>query len=218
MKILLLEDDYLYNITIKDFLISNGYSVDDFEDGQEALDAIYDNNYNVLLLDIRVPSLDGFEILKKIRAENIDTPAIILTSLTDIDDLSRGYELGCSDYLRKPFELKELKYRLDQVVKLHSFSTSKNLIDIYDDYQFDIKKNILFKDNKAIDLSLIEIKLVSFLIQNKGFYVSNDTLQEYVWEGKDITYADIRMCITRVRQKCGKEFIKTKKMVGYKIG
>ena len=218
MKILLLEDDYLYNITIKDFLISNGYSVDDFEDGQEALDAIYDNNYNVLLLDIRVPSLDGFEILKKIRAENIDTPAIILTSLTDIDDLSRGYELGCSDYLRKPFELKELKYRLDQVVKLHSFSTSKNLIDIYDDYQFDIKKNILFKDNKAIDLSLIEIKLVSFLIQNKGFYVSNDTLQEYVWEGKDITYSDIRMCITRVRQKCGKEFIKTKKMVGYKIG
>ena len=108
MKILLLEDDYLYKVTIQDFLDSNGYQVDDYDDGLEALDAIYSNTYALLLLDIRVPSMDGYEILKDIRSNGIQTPVIILTSLTDIQNLSLGYELGCSDYLRKSFELKEL--------------------------------------------------------------------------------------------------------------
>jgi len=218
MKILLLEDDYLYNVSIKDFLIANGYEVDAFEDGQEALDAIYDNRYSVLLLDIRVPSIDGYEVLNQIREDGIDTPVIMLTSLTDIENLSKGYELGCNDYLRKPFELKELKYRLEQIIKTHSFATSKNIIQIDSNYSFDIQKQILYKGEDAVDLSAIEIKLVSFLVQNKGVYVSIESLQENVWEGKDISYADIRMCITRVRNKCDKEFIKTKKMVGYRVG
>jgi len=99
MKILLLEDDYLYKVTIQDFLEVNGYEVDDYEDGAEALDAIYSNSYALLLLDIRVPTLDGYEILKDIRANDIQTPAIMLTSLTDIENLTLSYELGCSDYL-----------------------------------------------------------------------------------------------------------------------
>ena len=218
MKILLLEDDYLYSITIKDFLEDNGYRVDTYEDGQDALDAIYNNSYDALLLDIRVPTLDGYEVLKSIREYNIETPAIILTSLTDIDDLSRGYELGCSDYLRKPFELKELKYRLEHVVKSEIFDTSKDILEIDTLYKYDIKNERLLKASKEVDLSQIEKKLVYFLLKNRGYYVSIDTLQENVWNGKDITYADIRMCIKRIREKSDKDFIKTKKMVGYKIG
>lgn len=218
MKILLLEDDYLYKVTIQDFLEANGYEVDDYDDGAEALDAIYANSYALLLLDIRVPSLDGYEILKDIRANGVQTPVIMLTSLTDIQNLSLGYELGCSDYLRKPFELKELKYRVAYIIKTHNFKSSEDLIPIDQVYSYDTKTSTLFKSGKSIDLSTIEIGLVSYLVQNKSYYVSLDTLQNVVWEGRDITYIDIRMCVKRVREKCDKDFIKNKKLVGYKIG
>lgn len=218
MKILLLEDDYLYKETIKDFLESNDYHVDDFDDGLDALDAIYSNSYSLLLLDIRVPRKDGYEILKEIRENNIQTPVIMLTSLTDIHNLSIGYELGCSDYLKKPFELKELKYRIDYIIKTHCFKSSTDEIEIDDFYTFNSSNKSLIKNGKIIDLSAHEKLLVSYLIQNLGYFVSLDTLQNIVWEGKDITYADIRMCVKRVREKTDKNFIINKKLVGYKIG
>jgi len=218
MKILLLEDDYLYKVTIQDFLEVNGYEVDDYDDGIEALDAIYSNTYSLLLLDIRVPSMDGYEILKDIRANAIQTPVIMLTSLTDIQNLSLGYELGCSDYLRKPFELKELKYRIDYIIKTHNFKSSEDLIKIDGLYSFETKSKTLFKSEKSVDLGHYGAELVSYLVQNRGRYISLDTLQNVVWEAKDISYADIRMCVKRVREKCDKDFIKNKKLVGYKIG
>ncbi len=218
MKILLLEDDYLYKVTIKDFLEEFEYEVDDFDDGNDALDAIYDNSYALLLLDIRVPGIDGYEILKEIRQNGIFTPVIMLTSLTDIHNLSLGYELGCSDYLRKPFELKELKYRIDHTIKTYCFKTPEKSVKIQNNFLFDIESKRLTRDGKNIDLSATELELVSYLVQNRGYFVSISSLQNVVWEGRDITYSDIRMCVKRVRQKCGKEFIKTKKLVGYKIG
>jgi DNA-binding response OmpR family regulator len=218
MKVLLLEDDYLYRVSIKDFLLANGYEVDDVEDGTEALEMIYADKYAVLLMDIRVPGMDGYSLLKKIREDKIYTPVIMLTSLTDIEDLSLGYELGCNDYLRKPFELKELEYRLKHVIEQDLFRADSGIVKIDGRYSFDISREVLYRDGKDIDLSSIESKLVSYLIRNKGFYISLDELQENVWEGKDVTYADIRMCIKRTREKSDKEFIKTKKMVGYRIG
>jgi len=217
MKILLLEDDYLYKITIKDFLEEFDYEVDDFDDGNDALDAIYENSYTLLLLDIRVPGKDGYGILKEIRQEGVLTPVIMLTSLSDIHNLSLGYELGCSDYLRKPFELKELKYRIDYTIKTHCFNTPSQSIRIGEKYLYEIETRRLLKDGREIELSATERELVSCLIQNKGYFVSINSLQNVVWEGRDVSYADIRMCIKRVRQKCGKEFIVNKKLVGYKI-
>ena len=218
MRVLLLEDDYLYKVSIKEFLEEFNYQVDAFEDGQDALDAIYDNSYTALLLDIRVPTVDGFKILQKIRKDGIKTPVIILTSLTDIEDLSLGYELGCSDYIKKPFELRELKYRLEQIIKRNLFNSQDEFVQLEDSYKFNVLTKQLFKDETEIELSAIEQQLVNFLVKNRGVYQSLDTLQYEVWEGKDISYSDIRMCIKRVRAKTQKEFIKTKKFVGYKIG
>jgi len=218
MKLLLLEDDYLYKVTIQDFLIQSGYEVEEYEDGDAALEAIYAGQYAVLLLDIRVPGRDGYEILSQIRSDGIETPAIILTSLTDIDTLSRGYELGCSDYLRKPFELKELQYRIEQVIRTQRFGSTHKRVQIDARYQFDIREERLLREGSEVGLSAIERRVVSHLVQNLGFFVSMGTLQEQVWEGKDITYADIRMCIKRIREKTDREFIQTKKLVGYRVG
>ncbi len=217
MKILLLEDDYLYKVSIKEFLQELDFIVDDFENGDEALDAVFTNSYDLLLLDIRVPGMDGFTLVETIRKEGLNTPIIILTSLTDISNLSRGYELGCNDYMRKAFDLIELKFRIEQLIKNSCFKTLDDSIEIPPNYKFDVKKNILYKNDIEIDLSFKESELVSFLIQNRGFFVSIETLHERIWENKEISYSDIRMCIKRIREKTCKDFIKTKRFVGYKI-
>ncbi|WP_418186485.1 response regulator transcription factor [Aliarcobacter lanthieri] len=216
IKVLLLEDDYLYKISIKEFLEELDFLVDDFENGEDALHAIFDKKYDLLLLDIRVPKMDGFSLVQYVREASIDTPIIILTSLTDIKDLSRGYTLGCNDYIRKPFDMIELKFRIEQVIKNH-FKTSDDGIELDFGFKYSIKKSILYKDNIVVELSSKELELVSFLIQNRGFFVSIESLHENVWENKDISYADIRMCIKRVREKTHKDFIKTKRFLGYKI-
>lgn len=217
MKILLLEDDYLYKVSIKEFLQELDFIVDDFENGDDALDAVFTNSYDLLLLDIRVPGMDGFTLVETIRKEGLNTPIIILTSLTDITNLSRGYDLGCNDYIRKPFDLIELKFRIEQLIKNSCFKTLDDNIEIPPNYRFDVKKNILYKEKEQIDLSFKESELVSYLVQNRGFFVSIETLHERIWENKDISYSDIRMCIKRIREKTCKDFIKTKRFVGYKI-
>ena len=218
MKLLLLEDDYLYCVSIRDFLVENGYEVDTYENGDEALDAIFCGNYALLLLDIRVPGMDGYEILKEVRSSGLEMPVIMLTSLTDIEDLSLGYELGCSDYIRKPFALKELRYRIEHIVKTAIYKNPKRYIEIDTHFGFDVRSEVLLENKVPVELSAIETKLVSRMVQHLGYYLSLEQLREEVWEGRDISYADIRMCINRIRKKCGKSFIQTKKMVGYKIG
>ena len=216
IKILLLEDDYLYKISIKEFLEELDFVVDDFENGDEALDAIFENFYDLLLLDIRVPGMDGFSLVEYVRKEKLDVPIIILTSLTDISDLSRGYELGCNDYIRKPFDMIELKFRIEQLIK-NSFKTNEDSINLPYSFRFDVKKLLLYKNDILIDLTQKESELVALLVLNRGFFVSIETLHERIWENKEISYSDIRMCIKRIREKTGKDFIKTKRFVGYKI-
>ena len=216
IKILLLEDDYLYKVSIKEFLEELDFLVDDFENGDEALNAAFENSYDLLLLDIRVPGMDGFSLVEYIRKEKFEVPIIILTSLTDISNLSRGYELGCNDYIRKPFDMIELKFRIEQLIKSY-FKTNEDSIILPDSFRFDVKKSILYKDELIVDLSQKESEVVALLILNRGFFVSIETLHERIWENKEISYSDIRMCIKRIREKTGKDFIKTKRFVGYKI-
>ena len=216
IRILLLEDDYLYKVSIKEFLEELDFYVDDFENGDDALNAIFENSYDLLLLDVRVPGMDGFSLVEYVRKEKIDVPIIILTSLTDIKDLSKGYELGCNDYIRKPFDMIELKFRIEQLIK-NNFKTNEDLVELENSFKFDVNKSILYKDDTILDLTQKESELTALLVLNRGFFVSIETLHERIWENKDISYSDIRMCIKRVREKTGKDFIKTKRFVGYKI-
>ena len=216
IKILLLEDDYLYKVSIKEFLEELDFYVDDFENGDDALNAIFENSYDLLLLDVRVPGMDGFSLVEYVRKEKIDVPIIILTSLTDIKDLSKGYELGCNDYMRKPFDMIELKFRIEQLIK-NNFKTNEDLIELENSFKFDVNKSILYKDDTILDLTQKESELTALLVLNRGFFVSIETLHERIWENKDISYSDIRMCIKRVREKTAKDFITTKRFVGYKI-
>jgi DNA-binding response OmpR family regulator len=217
MKILLLEDEIDYQETISDYLQSLDYKVDSYENGREALEAIYENSYHLLLLDIRVPEVSGYEIVKKIRAEGNDIPVIFLTSLTDINNLSIGYELGCNDYIRKPFAIQELKYRVEQTLKLFYFHTNKELVKLKYGYAYDIKNEQILYDNKVVLLTQKEQKVFDYLIRHKDEYVQTKVLWEDVWDYKMVTEADIRMCIKKIRAKTKYELIESHKGMGYKV-
>ncbi len=217
MRILLLEDEIDYKESIHEFLESLGYQVESFEDGNDALDAIHFKNFQLLLLDIRVPGINGYDIVKTIRKSGDQTPVIFITSLTDIDNLSIGYELGCNDYIRKPFASKELKYRIEQVLKLFYFHCNTDKIDLgYGYYHNSVTGQLLYQ-NKPINFTAKEQKVWDYLISHVGHYIPTQQLWEDVWEQKMVTEADIRMCIKKIRDKTCPELITNQKGRGYKI-
>ena len=218
MKILLLEDDYTYKESIKELLEEMGYSVDDFDDGEKALDALFETSYQLALLDIRVPNLDGYEILKQIRKAKLDLPIIFITSLTDINNLSLGYELGCNDYLKKPFELKELELRVKELIKNHYQTSKGGEFALSCGYMFNFETGELRRDEEQVMLTQKEQELIRFLIRRKNTFCDIELIRENVWEGKEISYADIRMYIRKIRLKVNEEeFIKSSRGLGYKI-
>ncbi len=217
MRLLLLEDEIEYNETIREYLESLGYRVRSFENGDEALDAIYRESFHLLLLDIRVPGTNGYDIVRTLRAEGNDVPVIFLTSLTDIDDLSIGYESGCNDYIRKPFASQELKYRIEQVLKLYYYHTGKTYLDLKRGYRFESATGKLLQGDTPIPLSVKEQQVVAYLIAHAGEYVPTRRLWEEVWEYKLVTEADIRMCVRKIRAKTHPELITSRKGLGYRI-
>jgi DNA-binding response OmpR family regulator len=217
MNILLLEDDFDYKISIKEYLESLDYSVDDFEDGEDALNAIYEKSYHLLILDIKVPTLSGYDLVKILRDDNKNIPVIFITSLTDINNLSMGYELGCNDYLKKPFSPKELKYRVEQVIKSVYFNLNEKFLKLCEDFSYNTTSMELFKNNQLVNLTKKEQEIIFCLLSHKSQFVSVDTLREEVWDNKYINEADIRVCIKNIRTKTSKSFILNQRGIGYKI-
>ncbi len=215
MKILLLEDEYSLRISIEEFLQDIGYEVDGFMDGLDAYNAVYDRAYDILLLDVNVPSLNGFELLKKLREDDIKIPAIFLTSMTDMNDLKEGYRRGCCDYIRKPFDLEELELRIDQA--LASFlDNDGSLITLGCSLTYDLKKSKLSQDEEEIVLRKTEKELLEVLIKNKNSIVSTQMFQDEVW-GEYVEPATIRVQLNNLKKKLPEDIIQNRRGLGYII-
>ncbi|MEN4045307.1 MULTISPECIES: response regulator transcription factor [Sulfurimonas] len=215
MKILLLEDEYSLRISVEEFLSDLGYEVDGITDGLEAYDAVYDKSYDLLLLDVNVPSLNGFELLKKLRADEITTPAIFLTSMTDVDDLKEGYKRGCCDYIRKPFDLEELELRIDQAIASH-LQNDGNSVELGCGLVYDLKKSKLTKDDEEIVLRKTEKDLLEVLIKHKNSIVSTEMFQDEVW-GEYVEPATIRVQLNNLKKKLPQAVIQNRRGLGYII-
>ena len=216
MKILLLEDEYSLRVSVEEFLNDLGLDVDTFANGDEAFDAIYGGSYNLLLLDVKVPGMDGFSLLKTLREKDIMIPALFMTSLTHVDDLVQGYELGCCDYIKKPFDLKELQIRVKHALRAECLHAQKELIVLNDMYTYDTKNFILLEEEKKIELAKTEKRILESLIKHRGAVVSIEAFQEEVW-GEDIDPANIRVQINKLRKKLQHELIVNVRGLGYKI-
>ena len=217
MKILFLEDDYNYRISIKELLENLGYEIDDFENGNQAMDAVFTNNYDLLLLDIRVEGYDGYEIAQAVRHANIEVPIVFVTSLTDINNLSLGYELGCNDYIRKPFSMKELVFRIEETIRRYHFKSVVNILKLPFDYEFDLKQELLTLNGKEIFLSENEKKIIILLVKNLNRFVSSEIIKEAVWSEKSVGDSEIRMTLKKIRDKTNKDLIVNVRGLGYKI-
>jgi DNA-binding response OmpR family regulator len=217
VRILILEDETILAISMQEFLEDSGYEVLHYTNSEQAFDAIYDKPFDLLLLDVKVAGdQNGFELLSSLRKADICTPAIFITSLTDIEDLTAGYACGGCDYIRKPFDLAELKLRVEQVIKLHCFSSSENLIDLAFDYRFDTKKMQLTLNHEVITLGKTETKLLELLIKQRGSVVTYEMFWEEVW-GEWINPTNIRVQVGNLRKKLKRNFIKNVRGTGYSI-
>jgi len=217
VRILILEDETILAISMQEFLEDSGYEVLYYTNSEQAFDAIYDKPFDLLLLDVKVAGeQNGFELLSSLRKADICTPAIFITSLTDIEDLTAGYACGGCDYIRKPFDLAELKLRVEQAIKLHCFNSSENLIDLAFNYKFDTKKLQLTLNEEVIILGKTETKLLKLLIKQRGSVVTYEMFWEEVW-GEWIDPTNIRVQVGNLRKKLKHDFIKNVRGIGYSI-
>lgn len=217
MRVLILEDETILAISMQEFLEDSGYEVEHYTNSENAFDAIYNKPFDLLLLDVKVSGKqNGFELLSSLRKADICTPAIFITSLTDIEDLTEGYACGGCDYIRKPFDLAELKLRVEQVIKLHCFSSTDTTIDLLFDYLYDTKKMQLILKDKVIVLGKTETKILELLIKQRGSVVSYEMFWEEIW-GEWIDPTNIRVQVGNLRKKLEKDFIKNIRGVGYSI-
>ena len=216
-KILLLEDDLNLSETVCEYFEEQGFDVICVYDGDDAISAIYENSFDLLLLDVNVPNKNGFEVLKEIRKEKNSVPAIFTTSLNSMDSLEEGYLSGCDDYIRKPFELKELLFRAQTILK-REFSSKNDLINITPEITFNSISNELKQNDEEIKLNLKELKLLKFFLQHPNELLIHDRIYDYVWD-YDEEYSDnsLRTYIKNLRKILGKDKIVSLKKLGYRF-
>jgi len=225
-KILVVDDEKSIADIIAYNLEKEGYEVLIAYDGEEALDLVFSEDPDLILLDIMMPKIDGFQVCRKIR-EKKETPIVMLTARSEEVDKVLGLELGADDYVTKPFSVRELMARVKAnlrriavVEKEIKEEKNKNVI-VHNNLKIDTEKYEVTKDGKIIELTLREFELLKFLARQKGQVFSREVLLEKVW-GYEY-YGDIRtvdVTVRRLREKIEDdpsraEYILTKRGVGY---
>ena len=217
MKILLLEDDLILNEIIEEYLVEQGHTLSVTYNGTEAQDLLYSQNFDLLILDVNVPQIDGFELLKELRAQNIKTPAIFITSLNMIDDVQKGFDCGCDDYIKKPFELKELGLRINNIKRLFNIEPA-HLVSISRNISLNIQNLLIIKENEKIHLAKKECEILQYLINNSQKAVSIEELSLNLWSYEESPEpATIRTYIKNLRKVLGDEMILNIRGVGYRF-
>ncbi|DAB27591.1 MAG: hypothetical protein A2513_01715 [Sulfurimonas sp. RIFOXYD12_FULL_33_39] len=216
MKILLLEDDVILSEILSEHLSEKGYQVLSAYDGEDAYDKIVKNGYDLMLLDVNVPLLNGFELLKLLKEQHIHIPTIFITSLDSAYDLKKGFDLGCDDYLKKPFDLMELDARINHLLKVHNLNSLHVVIDSKS--YLDKLTYELVKEGKRVKLSKKDFEIIKYLLSQKDKIVSHVELCANIWIDSEIpTDATLRTHIKNIRMHLGRDFITTIKGVGYRV-
>jgi len=214
-NILLLEDDLQLSDTIKQFLEYKGYRVFSAYDAYEAKDFLYEEKIDLMLLDIKVPYQNGFDFLAEVRRDNNTTPAIFITSLNSVDDVTKGFDIGCDDYIRKPFALKELFVRIDVIFK-RELANYDEVIDFNNGYSFNMEKSLLEFNKKTIIIRTKELNLLIFFIKNSNRLLSYDEIYSEIWDySQTPSHGSLRAYIKTIRDIVGRDNIITVKNSGY---
>lgn len=216
MKILLLEDDILLNGAISQYLTAVGHSITSVRDGNICLSLLENETFDLLIFDINVPNVDGLTILERLHEQKKIIPVIFISTLIEIEDISRAFELGCFDYLKKPFHLKELNLRIDRISKMIQTQQRKHK-RISASYSFNCENTTLYFENEPQVLSKRQSRIIEFLVYNRGIVCSYEMFMEHVWDDVDVDVATIRAEINRLKTNLKEDFIINIRGVGYMI-
>lgn len=221
MKILLVEDEKQLNEALSQILINEKYSVDSVYNGEDGLEYGLTDIYDLIILDIMLPKLNGLEVLRKLRKENISTPIILLTANYSIEDKVTGLDLGADDYLPKPFSPQELLARLRALSRRKGEVINDNLLS-FGDIQLNLSNYDLICGNSTVTLTQKEFEILNYFMQRPKNIVSKDDLITKLWGFDcDIEYNNIEVYISFLRRKL--TFIKssvkitTIRRAGYKL-
>jgi len=219
MKILLVEDDKKLAKLIEEGLKKQNFRVDVAYDGEEGLYLAKNNQYDVMIIDWMLPKLSGIELIKKLREENIHTPALILTAKSDIDDKVEGLSVA-DDYLTKPFEFDELIARLKALFR-RSKKLPENIIRV-GDLEMNLDTKEVKRAGKPIELMAKQFELLKLLMINKNKIVTPEMIEQNLWEMNEERHSNVITAhMSYIRKKVDKGFdkklIKTIRGMGYKI-
>ncbi len=217
-KLLLLEDDPNLSESVSEYLEDQGYEVICVYDASSAEDALYEQRFDLLLLDVNVPGGDGFSLLKASREEGNATPAIFITSRNAMSDVEEGFESGGDDYIRKPFALKELLLRIQTILKRNFYHNPKSALTLGEGITYDIDNQLLTINGVVQNLQLKEHKLLKLFIQHRNELLAHEVILEHLWD-YDETPSDgsLRTYIKTLRKLLGKDAIVSHKRLGYQF-
>ena len=214
-RILIVEDESSISDFVKGELEYEGYEVCIKEDGREGLEEALNNEYDLVILDIMLPSMKGFEICRRIKRVKA-TPVIMLSAKSSVIDKVNGLKLGADDYISKPFAIEELLARIEVVFRRES--NPKDSIFKFKDITIDTKSRIVKRNNEEINLTNKEYELLMILIENKDEVVTRDELLERIW-GYDtetnVTDVYIRHLRSKLNNENKEEYIQTVRSIGY---
>jgi DNA-binding response OmpR family regulator len=212
-SVLLLEDDLLLGETLTDLLEEEGYEVRLCRNGQEALDATYGGRYDLYLLDINVPQIDGVTLLSELRAAEDSTPAIFLTSYTEKAKRQEGFSSGADDYITKPFDNDELLWRIEALLRRsgkHGPCSGRLCLDS--------EHHTVMLEGRALELTKKEYDLLVLLMQHSGKTVTKAMIESVLWSsGEEASDGALRVYINRIKQLIGAEMIENVRGVGYRL-
>lgn len=215
-NILVIEDDSNIQELIVEFLSAEGYSVESANDGIEGIQAFKKVEFDLVILDVMMPNLDGHAVCKMIR-QSSDVPIIFLTALNQESDQVKGFELMCDDYITKPFSFTLLMKRVEAVLRRSAKYNESNILT-FEKLSLDLNTYQAFLNNEVIELTLKEFNILKTLIENYPHVVTRENLLDSVW-GYDY-YGDTRVVdahIKNIRKKIGVPYIKTVKGIGYSL-
>ncbi|MFA6191721.1 MAG: response regulator transcription factor [Sulfurimonas sp.] len=210
MKVILLEDEYLLNRNIKEFLELRGAVVEAYTDGAELLKECT-IKADVAILDIEVPGASGYEVIEWINRVSEDIPTLFMTAYTDIKSVEKAYSLGCADYLKKPFELLELWLRVQHLVEGNSYTK----VQLSNTIMFDMEHEQLYLEKEIINLSKIQRKILKTLIKHKNSIVTYEILINEVWEDEFVKVNTIATHIKEIRKYIPTGMITSSRAEGY---
>lgn len=195
MKIILIEDDIYLNTLICDVLVTQGHEVDAYADGAKALKAI-DKKYDLYIIDLSLPNVSGFEISQKVKEVSGKTPIIVISAEDNIETILKAYDLGCQDYIKKPFNVKELLAK----VKIIANAIPSSIVKIGEGCLYNKDKKVLTVDGNIFHLTQKETKMLHLLVANLGNTVSNEDAEKYIW-GDNMGNGYVRQLISKLRKK-----------------